>query len=169
MNTNVGPYNYTIGTGAIIFSENGGSILLLEEYKAPGRWGIAGGKLEPMPSLDNVTKEVLEETGYRVRIDGLVHVYQRYDRDPQTISFIYRATVLNRQAEPDASEVISTRWFKLADVPWERLRFEDNRIMIQDAIKATNPFPSAAIKSLPASTAERNRDGNHSSYSQKIL
>lgn len=149
MKTNKGPFNYTIGTGAIIFSENSDAIMLIEEHKAPGRWGIVGGKLEPMPSLQNVVKEIAEETGYDTRIDGLVRIYQRYDQNPQRISFIYRATALRQAAEPDEDEVISLKWFKLDEIPWDRLRFDDNRIMIEDAIRTSHLSPSSVIRSLP--------------------
>jgi ADP-ribose pyrophosphatase YjhB (NUDIX family) len=149
MKTETNTYNYSVGTGAIIFSPAKDSILLIEERKAPGRWGIVGGKLERMPSLANVEKEILEETGYRVSFEGLVAVYQRYDQDPQRISFIYRAVVVSRDAEPDAAEVITSRWFKLEELPWDQLRFEDNRRMIEDALQNVSPLPLSGIVSLP--------------------
>jgi ADP-ribose pyrophosphatase YjhB (NUDIX family) len=139
---------YTVGTGAIIFQESGSAVLLIQEHKAPDRWGIVGGKLEAMSSEDNLLKEILEETGYAARIDGLIGIYHRYDTTPQRVSFIYRATALGEPRGFDDTEVIKTRWFSLPEIPWDQLRFDDNRRMLRDAIDG-QLYPRSAISSFP--------------------
>jgi 8-oxo-dGTP pyrophosphatase MutT (NUDIX family) len=141
-------YTYSAGTGAVIVSQTGDQILLIEEHKAPGKWGIAGGKLERMPSLANLQKEVLEETGYAISVDKLVRVYQRFDCEPQRLSLIYRATAIKVLQPFDAAEVRELRWFRFEDIPWADLRFADNEIMIRDAL-SNEGYPLEAVLSLP--------------------
>lgn len=60
--------------GVLIADGTGG--VLLERRRDCGLWGLPGGRVEPGESLRSAAlREVLEETGLRVTITGLVGVY----------------------------------------------------------------------------------------------
>lgn len=62
---------------------DGDRVLLVKRaaYPAKGYWSIPGGKLREGESLaEAVERELLEETGLRVRAGGLVEVYERLPR-----------------------------------------------------------------------------------------
>jgi ADP-ribose pyrophosphatase YjhB (NUDIX family) len=72
--------------GALIFRGRGrrGSILLVERGKNPlkGFWSIPGGLVETGETLDDaVRREVLEETGLRVKPVELFGIFERLMRD----------------------------------------------------------------------------------------
>ena len=72
--------------GALIFRGRGrrGSILLVERGKPPlkGYWSIPGGLVETGETLDEaVRREVLEETGLRVKPVEMFGIFERVMRD----------------------------------------------------------------------------------------
>jgi ADP-ribose pyrophosphatase YjhB (NUDIX family) len=72
--------------GALIFRGRGrnGSILLVERGGAPlkGYWSLPGGLVETGESLDEaVRREVLEETGLRVKPVEMLGIFERIIRD----------------------------------------------------------------------------------------
>ena len=74
------------GVGALIFRGRGrrGSILLVERGKQPlkGYWSIPGGLVETGETLDQaVRREVLEETGLRVKPVEMFGIFERVMRD----------------------------------------------------------------------------------------
>jgi ADP-ribose pyrophosphatase YjhB (NUDIX family) len=74
------------GVGALIFRGRGirGSILLVERGGHPlkGYWSLPGGLVETGESLDEaVRREILEETGLRVKPLEMFGVFERVMRD----------------------------------------------------------------------------------------
>lgn len=74
-----------LGVGGLVFS--GQRILLVRRGKRPAKdlWSIPGGKLRRGESLEEaLQREMLEETGLRVRVGDLVAVYERLPRGDGT-------------------------------------------------------------------------------------
>jgi 8-oxo-dGTP pyrophosphatase MutT (NUDIX family) len=60
---------------ALVVVRRGHRFLMTQERKYGGTWSIPGGRVEPGESLaDAAVREVLEETGVPIRLDGILRV-----------------------------------------------------------------------------------------------
>lgn len=76
------PKHPLLGVGALIFRR--GTILLVERGRSPlkGYWSLPGGLVEPGERLEAaVERELLEETGLRVKCVRQFEVFERIMRD----------------------------------------------------------------------------------------
>lgn len=114
------------GVGALIFRGRGrrGSILLVERGGHPlkGYWSLPGGLVETGESLDEaVRREILEETGLRVKPVEMFEVFERIMRDARgraeyhyvLLDYVCKVTGGKLQAGDDVARV---KW-----VPRDRL------------------------------------------------
>ena len=117
------PTRPLLGVGAVVF--NHGSVLLIERGNAPlkGHWTLPGGLVEPGERLESaVVREVLEETGLRVRPVEIAAVFQRImpDADGRTE---YHYVIVDYLCSLEggkllaASDVAAAEW-----VPLEQMR-----------------------------------------------
>jgi 8-oxo-dGTP pyrophosphatase MutT (NUDIX family) len=71
------------------------------------------GHLEPDETLlDAAIRETLEETGWRVTLDGLIGVYQYYSEHNDTtyLRFCFAASAIFRERENLDSDIIAAHW-----------------------------------------------------------
>lgn len=96
-----------------------GERFLLGRHAPSGVWSLLGGGVEPGEEpTDAVAREVLEETGARVRITGLIGAY---GGDPMAVTYpngdqvgyvtvAYECEMLSDPA-PDMDEIVELGWF----------------------------------------------------------
>lgn len=80
----------TVGVGGVVVHD--GRVLLIRRGKEPmrGRWVVPGGTVELGESLsDAVVREVLEETGVRVRPRDVMLVFDRIERRAGEVQYHY--------------------------------------------------------------------------------
>ncbi len=111
----------TVAVGAIVFDDQG-RVLLIKRGRPPavGRWSLPGGKVDGGETLAAaVAREVLEETGVRVRVGALVEVVERIVSEGQArwhyVILDYLASVVTGapRAADDAADV---GWFTIDDL-----------------------------------------------------
>jgi ADP-ribose pyrophosphatase YjhB (NUDIX family) len=81
------PERPVVGIGGVIIDQ--GRTLLIRRSSEPlrGEWSIPGGTLELGETLeDGVARELLEETGIKVRVIDLIEVFDRIYADDGTIA-----------------------------------------------------------------------------------
>ncbi len=111
-----------IGVGGVVFKQ--GKILLVQRKNPPAQnqWAIPGGRLRFGESLKEACeREILEETGVRVKAGEIVHVFEVLDRDPQNgIRFHY--VIIDLLAEYVSGELqagddaLQVGWFTPQDI-----------------------------------------------------
>lgn len=145
----------SVGTGLIIVRNEAEILLVMDKKSKRGglaeKWGIVGGMLEEDLTFgENAIKEALEETGYEVRLTGLVGIYQHVDECYNRISIIYRAEPIGKNGDPIADEISDIRWFKFDEIPFEHLRFPHNEQMIRDGISWNDAVYEERLTSIIA-------------------
>ena len=79
-----------VAVGAVIFDEN--KILLVKRSNPPakGKWAVPGGKVMAGENLQYALKrEILEETGFNIKVGEIAHVFDVIERDDSQIQFHY--------------------------------------------------------------------------------
>ena len=115
---------------AIIELDDGG-LVLIERKNFPAGWAIPGGFVDPGESLaEAVRREAAEETGLRVHVRELFHVYSRPWRDPRgdTVSAVYHCTASGTPSE--GSDARTARAFPPDALP-QSIAFDHRKILRQ--------------------------------------
>lgn len=112
-------YANPVPTVDIIISMENADIVLINRKNPPSGWAIPGGFVDYGESLEQAAiREALEETGLHVRLEGLMGVYSRPDRDKRmhTVSTVFTAKAVTgkMQAGDDAADA---RLFSIDALP----------------------------------------------------
>jgi ADP-ribose pyrophosphatase YjhB (NUDIX family) len=122
--------------------------ILLQRRADSGLWGLPGGHLTPGESVaECATREIMEETGWRVKVIGLLGIYS----DPEFQTYIYPdgnvvqfvATVFEalaiEQTGTNDDESLCTQFFAQDELPKQLVR--TSLPQIADALStAPRPF-----------------------------
>jgi len=105
-------------------------IVLIERKNPPVGLALPGGFVEVGETVEEaVVREVKEEVNLDFRIDRILGVFSKPDRDPRfhtvSVVFVGKAVGLPR-ASSDAKEA---KVYRLEDIPWDRLVFDHGEIL----------------------------------------
>ena len=121
-------YDTRLAAYAVVRDDAGRVLLALWNETEGGRWTLPGGGVELHESVeDGAVREVREETGYDVRLDGLLGVdsavfapEQRMvgtDRPLKAVRVVFAATVIGGELTHEVDGTTDeARWFDLAEV-----------------------------------------------------
>lgn len=96
--------------------DGGDHVLLTRRCIEPfcGQWVMPGGKIDHgEPLLAALHREVREEVGLEVHVEGLVDVYEHVAIGPRNAHYVilyYRARPVGRELCPNGAEVTEARW-----------------------------------------------------------
>ena len=126
---------YEKSCGAVVFrKDNGWNVLLIRHIK--GRHiSFPKGHVEPGETESKTAeREVLEETGLRVRIDRRFRAENRYNIRPDTqkLVVIFAATTDQAEVTPQPEEIADAFWVPV-DEACTRLTYERDRKILRDA------------------------------------
>jgi 8-oxo-dGTP pyrophosphatase MutT (NUDIX family) len=109
---------------AALCRDNSGRILLVKQSDS-GNWSTPGGAIEPGESPEQaVIREVHEETGLDISVDGLRTAvggpeYRTIYANGDELSFValvYDATVTGGEPTPDDEETSDVAWFAIEEL-----------------------------------------------------
>jgi 8-oxo-dGTP diphosphatase len=137
------PFRPMVGVGAVVIDSD--RVLLVRRAHEPlqGEWSLPGGLVEVGERLtDAVVREIAEETGLRVRVEGIVKVLDRIIRDAKKrvkyhyvlVDFLCHAERPDgktmRRAKPKASDDASeARWVPRGELDKYHLRPATLRVL----------------------------------------
>lgn len=132
--------------GGVVVRDDRGRILLTRRSD-DGSWGILGGWAQPGESVqESAAREALEESGWEVRLTGLLGVYSdpalmawTYPNGDQAefVNIIFEGVAVRQVAEPD-TESLEVRFFEPADLP--EIRRNDAQVVLDALSDAPRPF-----------------------------
>ncbi len=111
--------NILLISGCLI--EKDKKILLVQEAKKHcyGSWNFAQGRLlkANLNIVENAIKETKEETGYDVKIDGLIGIYEYISgRGTNVVAFLFKAHIIGGDGKFNKKEILNTKWFSLEEI-----------------------------------------------------
>ena len=132
---------------AAVVVKNGEGHVMLIRRSDDGTWGITGGWMSPgETALECATREVLEESGFEVRVTGLLGVYTdpafmrwTYPNGDQAefVSVVFEGVASGERQGTDG-ESLEVRFFAPDALPEIRL---NDRQMVLDAVSGdARPF-----------------------------
>ncbi len=140
----IGKHGIGVGVGAVVF--RGGDVLLIKRGKAPfiGQWSIPGGGLNEGERLEDAAlREVMEETGVRVRLLGLVGVFEALPKTREGEGFLRHMLMVDYAAEwlcgePVAGDDAAAAEFAPYEDALARVSWDLTRTAIACALKLRN-------------------------------
>ena len=112
--------------GGII--EKDGKYLLIKEAKKMcyGKWNFPAGHLDFNESLEQgAIREIKEETGCDVKLDGVCYVANRILEDDLFVMIVFNAKLINENIEFDKEEILDVKWISKEEL--ENMGCEDLR------------------------------------------
>jgi mutator protein MutT len=106
-------------SSAIVRRPDGAIMLTLRAIEpARGMWDLPGGFVEAGEHPEHaVVRELREETGLEVAVEGLLGIFpDRYGDGPSTLNIYYLAQVVSG-TERATSDVAEIRWFLPSELP----------------------------------------------------
>ena len=107
-----------------LVSDADGRVLLVYETD-PDAWSTPGGSIEvdERPE-DAARREVFEETGLSVRLEGILtvlggpefHAHYKNGDEVAYVATIYRGSVVSGESRPDGDEVTAAEWFAVDEL-----------------------------------------------------
>ncbi len=115
---------------AVAVVERDGNVLFIRRILDPGmgRWSLPGGYVDRGEEVARAAeREVMEETGLEVRVEGVVGVYSQSGHP--VILVVYDSVIVGGVLTP-GEEASDARFFDLGDLP--ELAFERDSVVLED-------------------------------------
>ena len=103
--------------GGII--EKDGKYLLVQEAKKKcyKKWNFPAGHLDFKESLQQgAIREIKEETGCDVELDGICYMANRILEDDLFIMIVFNAKLISENIEYDKEEILDVKWFDYDEI-----------------------------------------------------
>lgn len=130
------PLHYSVSVAAAVVRSDG--LVLVVRRRDNGNWEPPGGILEAGETIhDGLAREVREETGLTIEVDGLTGIYQNMNRGVIALVFRCRAVAGTPHPTDESSEVA---WLPASELA-ERMD-EAYAVRLLDAISPASSPPA---------------------------
>ena len=99
--------------------EKEGKYLLIRQNGGhdKGKWWIPAGTLEDGEYvLDTAIRETFEESGYNVKLSGILGLYNKIIRDKTVMGIIFKGDIVSGNLNFNPEEISDARWFTYDEI-----------------------------------------------------
>lgn len=124
-------YRNPTPTTDVVIYQPGRGVVIIKRRNVPHGYALPGGFIDEGEQAEIAARrEMLEETSLTVRLDGLLGVYSRPDRDPRqhTLSVVFVGTPLNPDELRAGDDAGEAAFYHLDALP-EPMVFDHARIL----------------------------------------
>ena len=129
---------------ALVVVRRGHRFLLTQEKKYGSCWSIPGGRVEPGESLVTAAvREVFEETGVPIRIDGIFRIEHAAAESTVRMRVLFAGTPIDDtppKTTPD-EESLGAAWLTLDEIRERPLRGAELRALLESVESGRQIFP----------------------------
>ncbi len=129
---------------ALVVVRRGHRFLMTQEQKYGSSWSIPGGRVEPGESLVYAAiREVHEETGVPVRIDGILRIEHAPADNTARVRVLFMGTPID-DTEPKTiadSESLGAAWLTIDEIRGRPLRGAELRALLESVEAGRQVFP----------------------------
>ena len=116
--------------------EKDGKYLLVQEAKEKcyQKWNVPAGHLDFNESIEQgAVREIKEETGCDVELNGILYIANRILEDDIFVMIIFSTKLINENIQYDKNEILDVQWFSYDEIMNEM----DDKLRKIDYIKTS--------------------------------
>ena len=129
---------------ALVVVRRGHRFLLTQEQKYGGSWSIPGGRVEPGESIATAAvREVHEETGVPIRLDGVLRVEHTLDEYGARIRVLFLGSPIDDtppKTTPD-EESLGAAYLTLEEIRERKVRGAELGVLLDSVLNGRQVFP----------------------------
>lgn len=129
---------------AMVIVRRGHRFLLTQEQKYGSTWSLPGGRVEPGESLvAAAVREVLEETGVPIRIDGVLRIEHAAAETTARVRVLFVGTPIDDTAPKTTAdeESLGAAWLTIDEIRKRPLRGAELRALLESVESGRQVFP----------------------------
>jgi ADP-ribose pyrophosphatase YjhB (NUDIX family) len=109
---------YNVGVGGAVVHEDRLLLVRRASRRGRGNWQVPGGFIEPDETIEQaVIREVMEESGVKTEVRGVLGIRNRYDPDvDNSLYVVLLLNPLDTRPQPDNHEVDRAGFFSLEEI-----------------------------------------------------
>jgi ADP-ribose pyrophosphatase YjhB (NUDIX family) len=109
---------YNVGVGGAVVHEDRLLLVRRASRRGRGNWQVPGGFIEPDETIEQaVIREVMEESGVKTEVRGVLGIRNRYDSDvDNSLYVVLLLNPLDTKPQPDNHEVDRAGFFSLEEI-----------------------------------------------------
>lgn len=135
--------------GGVVKKDNKYLLVQESQENCYGKWNIPAGHLDPNENVfEGVKREILEECGYNVEIEGIAEVANRVVPETEIFFVIFSTNIIDGDAKYDSKEILDVKWYTYEEIlnMREKLRSYDLIINAITAVENNNIMDKSIIK-----------------------
>ena len=138
--------------------EKDGKYLLIQEKqeKCYGKWNLPAGHWDEGETIfEGAVREALEETGYHVKLTGLISVDQ-LAKDDVGVIIVFAGKIISGDIKIDENEILDVRWIEFAELDNLSLRMNSVKTSIESH-KNGEIYPLSIVRDGSAESSQGNK------------